>query len=76
MEVQSASNCSRLVYFSPVKTPGAPTCGVQMLASFVEDPKAEPDTTCLGDLVPVAFNGGDPDLVEQLFGTSDAWEND
>jgi hypothetical protein len=35
-----------------------------------------PDTTCLDDLVPVDFSGGDPVLVQQLFGTGDAWEND
>lgn len=64
-----------VVFFAPVKTPGAPTCGVQMLASFVKDPKATPDTTCLDDLVPVDFSGGESALVEQLFGTSDAWEN-
>jgi pimeloyl-ACP methyl ester carboxylesterase len=64
-----------VVYFSPVKTRGAPTCGIQMLASFVEDPRGTPDTTCLADLAPVDFSGGDPALVQQLFGTEDAWEN-
>jgi pimeloyl-ACP methyl ester carboxylesterase len=64
-----------VVFFSPVETPGAPTCGIQLLRSFVNDPKAAPDTTCLDDLVPVDFSGGDPALVQQLFGRSDAWEN-
>jgi pimeloyl-ACP methyl ester carboxylesterase len=64
-----------VVYFSPVKTPGSPSCGIQMMASFVEDPKGAPDTTCLDDLAPVDFSGGDPALVQQLFGTEDAWEN-
>jgi hypothetical protein len=65
-----------VVDFAAVKTPGAPTCGAQMLKSFVDDPRAAPDTSCLDDLVPVDFSGGDPALVQQLFGTSDAWEND
>jgi hypothetical protein len=47
-----------------------------MLTRFVNDPRATPDTTCLADLVPVDFTGGDPTLVQQLFGTDDAWEND
>ena len=64
-----------VVFFSPVKTPGAPTCGIQMLVSFVDDPEATPDTTCLDDLVPVDFSGGDSALVQQLFGTNDPWEN-
>ncbi|HET6338305.1 MAG TPA: alpha/beta fold hydrolase [Polyangiales bacterium] len=64
-----------VVFFSPVKTPGAPTCGIQMLVSFVGDPKATPDTTCLDDLAPVDFSGGDSALVQQLFGTNDPWEN-
>lgn len=65
-----------VVYFSPVKTPNAPTCGIQMLASFVRDPKAAPDTSCLDDLAPVDFAGGGSELVRQLFGASDAWENE
>jgi len=64
-----------VLYFSPVKSPGAPTCGIQMLASFVEDPNGIPDTTCLDDLAPVDFSGGDRALVQKLFGTEDAWEN-
>jgi pimeloyl-ACP methyl ester carboxylesterase len=64
-----------VVLFAPVKTPGAPTCGVQMLASFVKNPKAAPDTSCLNDLVPVDFSGGEATLVQQLFGTNDPWEN-
>jgi pimeloyl-ACP methyl ester carboxylesterase len=64
-----------VLFSSQVKSPGAPTCGIQMLISFVSDPQAAPDTTCLNDLVPVDFSGGDPVLLQQLFGTSDPWEN-
>jgi pimeloyl-ACP methyl ester carboxylesterase len=64
-----------VVEFSAVETAGAPTCGVQMLTSFVNDPKATPDTSCLDDLMPPDFSG-DPALVQQLFGTTDAWENE
>ena len=58
---------------SPVKTANAPPCGTQMMASFVHAPTAAPDTSCLSDLVPVAFSE-DPAIVQQLFGTSDMWE--
>jgi pimeloyl-ACP methyl ester carboxylesterase len=59
---------------SPVKTANKPTCGTQMIMSFMADPTAALDTSCLGDLKPVAFTE-DPAIVQALFGTSDMWEN-
>ncbi|MET0389558.1 MAG: alpha/beta fold hydrolase [Polyangiales bacterium] len=61
-------------FASPVKTPNAPPCGLQLLASFVADPTAEVDTSCLDDLVPVSF-AVPPEIAQQLFGTEDVWEN-
>ncbi|WP_438011695.1 alpha/beta hydrolase [Sorangium sp. So ce321] len=63
-----------VAYESPVKTAGAAPCGTQMMAQFIEDPEAVVDTTCLDDLVPVAWNE-DLAVVELLFGTKDMWEN-
>jgi hypothetical protein len=62
-----------VVYSSPVATPGAPPCGVQLLHGFVTDPQAKPDTTCLSDLLPPFAT--DPAVDAQLFGLIDAWEN-
>jgi pimeloyl-ACP methyl ester carboxylesterase len=63
-----------LLYTSTVKTPGAPTCALQMMADFIGDPAQPPDDGCLDDLVP--FDpAGTPALAEQLFGTEDMWEN-
>ena len=59
---------------SPVKTANAAPCGTQMMASFVRDPTATPDTSCLSDLVPLAFTE-EPAVVQHFFGTSDMWEN-
>ncbi|WP_437850475.1 hypothetical protein [Sorangium sp. So ce363] len=38
------------------------------------NPEAPIDTTCLDDLVPVAWDE-DPAVVEVLFGAKDMWEN-
>ncbi|WP_438038047.1 alpha/beta fold hydrolase [Sorangium sp. So ce128] len=63
-----------VAFESPVKTPGAAPCGTQMMAKFIADPEAPIDTTCLDDLVPVAWDE-DPAVVEVLFGAKDMWEN-
>lgn len=63
-----------LLTTSKVKTPGAPTCALQMMVDFIDDPTRPPDDGCLDDLVP--FNpAGSPALAEQIFGTADMWEN-
>jgi len=59
---------------SPVQTPGAQQCGVQMLLDFVDDPLTAPDTACLDDILPLTFTG-DPVYSQWLFGTDDMWEN-
>jgi hypothetical protein len=61
------------VLSSPVRTPAAPSCGAQILASFVRNPHRPVDTTCLNDLVsPFEL---DPQLKQHLFGGADLWEN-
>jgi pimeloyl-ACP methyl ester carboxylesterase len=63
-----------LLLTSAVKTPGAPTCALQMMVAFIADPTRPPDDACLDDLVP--FDpAGTPALAEQIFGTTDLWEN-
>jgi pimeloyl-ACP methyl ester carboxylesterase len=57
---------------SPVLTPGAPACGMQIAASFLRDPLAAPDTSCLSDLAPVTF-AGDAAEASRFFGVDDAW---
>jgi len=59
---------------SPVKTASVAPCGTQMIASFVRDPTAAPDASCLSDLAPLAFSEA-PAVIQQFFGTSDLWEN-
>lgn len=52
-------------------------CGMQILLSYVKDPGAQPDTSCLQELLPLDFEGyGDRFGVETELGTSDLWEND
>ncbi|TPV94446.1 MAG: hypothetical protein B7733_15205 [Myxococcales bacterium FL481] len=72
VQVPTASHTVMLS--SPVRTPGAPTCGMQMMHRFIADPLAVAiDTACLGDLVPVNFTDTS-DIGAFLFG-GDVWEN-
>ena len=41
---------------SPVQTPSAPPCGMQIILDYVKHPLQEPDTSCLSDLLPVTFS--------------------
>jgi pimeloyl-ACP methyl ester carboxylesterase len=63
-----------VIFESPVKTQGAPSCGLQMMTGFLADPKAPINTSCVADVAPVSWNE-DPAVVQQLFGTADMWEN-
>jgi pimeloyl-ACP methyl ester carboxylesterase len=56
---------------------GAPStsgwdCGSWIYEQFMADPSAALDTTCMGRLEPLDFDG-DPSTNEQFLGTSDAW---
>jgi pimeloyl-ACP methyl ester carboxylesterase len=53
-------------------TTAGTSCGTELVLSFVADPTAVLDTSCLDDLAPVTFEGG-PELNQLLFGTEDAW---
>jgi pimeloyl-ACP methyl ester carboxylesterase len=46
------------------------TCGMDLVAQFVKDPKASLDMSCLGKLAPVSFTRP-ADEIAYLFGTSD-----
>lgn len=59
---------------SYVTTPGAYTCGVQMMVDFIDNPLVAPDSTCLADILPIDFTGV-PGWSQYLFGTEDMWEN-
>jgi pimeloyl-ACP methyl ester carboxylesterase len=48
------------------------SCGTEIFDSFLEDPEATPDTSCLDDLQPFTFDGN-PELNQLLFGVDDAW---
>jgi pimeloyl-ACP methyl ester carboxylesterase len=48
------------------------TCGRELLLQFVRDPRAELDTSCLAQTLPLRFFGSDP-FVEIHFGTRDLW---
>jgi hypothetical protein len=53
--------------FSPVKTPGEDTCGLQIAAQFIDDPKAALDTSCTADTRPPNLRG-DPGITQLFFG--------
>ncbi len=59
---------------SPVTTPDAPHCFLQMLLDFVDDPTVAPDAACLSDIEPIDFDGAHPHS-QFLLGTDDLWEN-
>lgn len=52
-------------------------CGFRIMESFVADPTAAPDTTCLGELYPLEFGTASPlnrYVSAYLFGTEDMYE--
>jgi pimeloyl-ACP methyl ester carboxylesterase len=44
---------------SPVKTPNAVGCGINVLVQFLKDPNASLDTSCTDDVQPLVFEWGD-----------------
>lgn len=60
-------------YQSPTTLPDGLPCGVKIMASFVADPRAAPDTSCTAAMRPLQFER--PGLAEILFGTGSVWEN-
>lgn len=59
---------------SPVMTEDAEHCGTQILLSYLDDPQAEPDISCLNDLEEPDF-AGYPEYTEYYFNSPDMWEN-
>jgi hypothetical protein len=70
VEVPHAPHVALLT--SPVKTPGQPPCGFQLMQSFIESRGANLDRTCLDDLVPVPLMPM-PAEASFGFGTDDVW---
>jgi len=63
-----------VMFKSPVKTDGAPTCGAQIVQSYLKNPLEKPDLSCFDDLKPVDFHG-DSATIEYYMSTEDMWEN-
>ncbi len=59
-----------LVGNSPTKS--GPSCGTQLLLSFLASPGGALDASCLGDLAPIDFEG-DSATAKALLGTETAW---
>ncbi len=59
---------------SPVDEDFETHCGFDIVTAWLEDPSAAPDTSCLGDILPVDF-GGDADFLDATMKTDDMWEN-
>jgi pimeloyl-ACP methyl ester carboxylesterase len=57
---------------------GAPTatgdCGAELFDAFLEDPTAPLDTSCVGERLPLDFEGG-YGYAPYLYGTADCFEN-
>jgi len=56
------------------KTPDANgrDCGKYIYVQFVDQPLKAPDQTCIGDILPINWNGNPADAV-RIFGTEDIW---
>ncbi len=62
-----------VLYNTPTTRPGAPMCGVLLIAGFLANPTAVPDTTCVGELQPLPFeNAG---FARSFFGAPSVWDN-
>ncbi|MCB9763479.1 MAG: alpha/beta fold hydrolase [Alphaproteobacteria bacterium] len=48
-------------------------CGGQIMAAFLEDPTATPDTSCVAETLPVDFDPPSA-YADYWFGTTDAWD--
>jgi pimeloyl-ACP methyl ester carboxylesterase len=54
--------------------PRAPTCGLQVLLSFLADPSRPPDTSCIALMAPLD-HGNPPASWLNTVGIADLWEN-
>jgi pimeloyl-ACP methyl ester carboxylesterase len=60
------------LYNTPTTRPGAPQCAVLLVAGFVADSSAPPDTTCVAELQPLPFE--DARTARSFFGTTSVWD--
>ncbi|MFP2931497.1 hypothetical protein ACLESO_41190 [Pyxidicoccus sp. 3LG] len=60
---------------SPTTLPGSPNCGHLVTASFIQNPHAPPDTSCLVSMQPVPFENRA--LARAFFGSAftSVWDN-
>ncbi len=72
VEIAGAPHAS--VLNSPIMGDPNTHCGLLIFESFLRDPLAEPDTSCLQELAPVSFDASE-DVARAAFGTTDLWEN-
>jgi pimeloyl-ACP methyl ester carboxylesterase len=71
--IPRAAHCT--VNQTPVAADGDTPCGLEIMLSFLQDPAAEPDSSCLAEIPAESFTG-DPAINAYLLGTTDLWEND
>lgn len=64
-----------LVDWTPVTDPEAPTCGAQVVADFVTDPRQRPNTGCLEAMVGMDVVGNSQKATA-ILGMTDMWENE
>jgi hypothetical protein len=69
--VPRAAHCATCQ--TPV-APGEQMCGLALTLSFLQDPTAPLDDSCLADIPAESFIG-DPALNDFVFGNVDLWEN-
>lgn len=70
VEVPTASH----TVFGSSTTREGRSCGTKMIMSFLENPTAPVDTSCVADVVPLDFTNPRTSWTTALFGTTDAWE--
>jgi hypothetical protein len=59
---------------SPMADLTAPSCGAQVVQSFLADPTRPPDTSCIAGMAPLDFGHPPPEFLA-LVGIQDLWEN-
>jgi len=60
---------------TPTSTQVDDDCAWGLMDQFLTDPEAPLDASCIGDILPLTFQGN-PQMNQALLGTPDAWENE
>jgi hypothetical protein len=63
-----------VAYASPMKDPTAPTCGFQIVQSFLTDPSKAPDASCIAGMAPLDYGNPPPEFLARV-GIKDLFEN-